>query len=82
MKLIAALLIAAALSACSGKAEESRSAGVDFKVDKLFTVDGCTVYRFTDSGAYRYFTNCSGSASWREACGKHCTRDVSVNGGA
>ncbi len=80
MKLIAALLAAALVASCGGKPEESRAVGVDFQVDKLFTVDGCTVYRFTDGGYYRYFTNCAGSVSWRESCGKHCTREVAVDG--
>ena len=81
MKLIVALLASVALTACSGgKPEETRAVGVDFQVDKLFTTDGCTVYRFADAGAYRYFTNCTGSTSWRESCGKHCTRDVAVEG--
>lgn len=45
------------------------------------TVDGCTVYRFYDSGYKRYFTNCKGSTEWRENCGKNCSRNVSVDGG-
>jgi hypothetical protein len=82
MKLIIALLAIAALTACGGKPEETRAVGVDFQVDKLFTVDGCTVYRFGDAGYMRYFTNCSGSTSWQEPCGKNCTRETAVVGAA
>lgn len=41
----------------------------DFEVKKLFTVDGCTVYRFTD-GNYHYFTTCKGSVVSRQQQGK------------
>jgi hypothetical protein len=68
------------LISCSAKQPESTTAaGVDFKVDKLFTHDGCTVYRFVDGGNYRYFTNCQGSTNWTENCGKNCSRNMSVN---
>jgi hypothetical protein len=35
-------------------------AGADstVRVGKLFTVDGCNVYRFSDSGYLRYFVTC------------------------
>lgn len=49
-----------------------------YHVDKLFTVDGCTVYRFQDNSYNRYFTNCSGSTQWHESAGK-TTRPMSVN---
>lgn len=68
------------LTACKGEPEATQKAGVDFKVETLFTVDGCTIYRFADGG-YKYFTNCKGSTSWQESCGKACTRDVNIGGG-
>lgn len=47
---------------------------VDFKVEKLFTHDGCTVYRFYD---YRnhYYTDCRGrtTSTYSTSCGKGCT---------
>ena len=55
------------------------------KVELLFEVDGCKVYRFYDGmsngGAYpvaKYFTKCVGSnsVSWVEPCGKGCWREV------
>lgn len=39
-----------------------KSSNPDYRVVKLFTVDGCTVYRFYDEYE-RYFTNCLGSIS-------------------
>lgn len=77
--LILALIAALALVGCAKPAETSTAAGVDFVVDKLFTHEDCTVYRFYDGGSARYFTNCSGSTSWKESCGKGCTREVGVD---
>ena len=61
---------------CDGriKAEQKISArqGGDYTVEKLFTVDGCTVYRFNDCG-FKYFTNCKGSTQWTESSGKTTT---------
>lgn len=79
MKLLIAVLAVAALTACSKQAETSTAVGVDFQVDKLFTHEGCTVYRFSDGGHNRYFTNCSGSTNWTESCGKNCTRPMNIN---
>jgi hypothetical protein len=78
MKYLIPLLILA-LVGCTKQAETSSAAGREFVVDKLFTHEGCTVYRFDDGGRSRYFTNCSGSTTWAENCGKNCTRDVNVN---
>lgn len=74
------LLAGAGLAACSKKAESTQQVNRDFQVDTLFTHDGCTVYRFNDGGASRYFTNCKGSTQWQEGCGKNCTRGVEVLG--
>ena len=79
MKKILILAAILALSGCGKPAETSTSVGREFVVDKLFTHEGCTVYRFTDHGNPRYFTNCSGSTTWREGCGKNCTRDININ---
>lgn len=81
MKILALALAMFALFGCEKQAEMSQPAGVGFQVDKLFTVDGCTVYRFDDAGR-RYFTDCKGSTEWRESCGKNCSRDAGVYGGA
>ena len=49
----------------------------DVKVELLFEIDGCKVYRFYDGGP-KYFTKCAGSSStsWIESCGKGCWREV------
>lgn len=70
------------MAACAEKPEHTSRAGVNFKVDTLFTKDGCTVYRFYDYGNARYFTNCGGSTEWRETSGpKGQTIPKEVNGG-
>ena len=55
----------------------------DVKVELLFEIDGCKVYRFYDDkvggGAQaKYFTKCTGSSStsWVEPCGKNCWWEV------
>lgn len=78
-----ALAVAAALSGCYGKPQTQESVTPDFSVARLFTYDGCTVYRFNDGGA-RYFTRCdsgSSSAAWQEGCGKNCTRSREISTG-
>lgn len=80
-KTIAALIVFIfALVACARAPESSVRAGVEFKVDTLFTHDGCTVYRFMDAGNLRYFTNCSGQTSWSESSGKS-SRKMEIVGG-
>lgn len=79
MKTVLAILALALLAGCGKPAETSTNVGVKFVVDKLFTHEGCTVYRFEDAGYKRYYTNCQGSTSWKEDCGKNCTRDMNVN---
>lgn len=79
MKRILVLAAILALAGCSKPAETSTSVGSEFVVDTLFTHEGCTVYRFNDGGNNRYFTNCSGSTTWRENCGKNCTRNMNIN---
>lgn len=81
MKRITALVTLALLAGCSGPAEVTQTVGGGYQVDRLFTHEGCTVYRFEDGGFSRYFTNCRGSASWTESCGKNCSRPVEVSGG-
>jgi hypothetical protein len=73
------ILAVALLVGCGKPAETSTSVGREFVVDKLFTHEGCTVYRFTDHGKARYFTNCQGSTNWTEGCGKGCTRQMDID---
>lgn len=73
MKNLYAVLVGLAvlvLSGCSKPAESTTRVGNNFEVGKLFTVDGCTVYRFEDSARSHYFTNCSGSTSYTISNGK------------
>lgn len=67
---------------CAKRAEYSEStSNSEFHVERLFNTDGCTVYRFYDSGYPRYFTKCENSSSstqWNESCGKNCSRSVEV----
>ena len=80
-RMLAAGLMLAALVGCHNKAEFTQRAGAGngIEVETLFTKDGCTVYRFHD-GIYRYFTHCRGSTTWREGCGKNCSREVGIPG--
>jgi hypothetical protein len=61
-KFIITLALLTILTGCTKQAESSSAAGVEFRVDRLFTHDSCTVYRFSDSGIYRYFVKCEGAA--------------------
>lgn len=79
MKYIIGIFMLFLVAGCQKKAESSVAVGGDFVVEKLFTHEGCTVYRFEDSGNNRYFTNCSGATSWNESCGKNCNRQMNVN---
>lgn len=67
MRGIAILMTCCALLSCKGEAidiDPKENFG-NYKVMKLFTVDGCTVYRFNDVGVY-YFTTCEGSVQWKD----------------
>ena len=63
------LLIAAAFrlplpgASCRQLSKDGTSLNSDYNVHKLFTVDGCTVYKF---GKYndKYFTNCAGAVQY------------------
>lgn len=69
------LLAALALSTLTGCREEQVEAvptdNPTFEVVKLFTVDGCTIYRF-DDGRRVHFADCRGSVSNQEryVCGR------------
>ena len=77
-----ALAALVAISACGEdhrKPKSASSVGIGYEVEELFTHNGCTVYRFSDKGYHRYFTNCSGATTWNESCGKGCTHEMGVN---
>lgn len=72
---IAVILIAAVgLFGCQKQPEVSTHQG-NFNVEKLFTHEGCTVYRFYDDRTV-YYTNCQGQANTQYSCGKNCTTNT------
>lgn len=75
--IISALL----LTACNNQPESMVTKG-EFKVERLFTNEGCTAYRFNDGGRYIYYTNCSGTtqSTHSSPCGKTtCSETNNVN---
>ena len=42
----------------------------EITIDFLFEYEGIKMYRFSDGGYYRYFTN-KGACQWSETHGKH-----------
>ena len=82
MKAIIVLLAVATLTGCQKQAESTQAAGSGFNVEKLFTVGGCSVYRFRDGMRPIYYTNCKGSTQTQQSCGKNCSYTQSVSGGA
>ena len=84
-KIMLSLAALAMVAGCEKPAESVAHTGAGFTVERLFTHDGCTVYRFSDSSK-RYFTRCDGIAAqstttWQESCGKNCTRPVEISVG-
>lgn len=59
------VVVVTLLTGCEKEPESTVVVGVeqDFKVGRLFTVDGCTAYRFYDNGQAIYYTNCKGATS-------------------
>ena len=85
-KIMLSLAALAMVAGCDKPAESVVRTGAGFTVERLFTHEGCTVFRFEDGGSSRYFTRCDGIAAqstttWQESCGKNCTRHVEVSGG-
>ena len=72
-----------ALVACVEPAESTAdSSNINIPVEKLFEVDGCTVYRFPDGGYTRYFSNCKSGRSevtYQQNCGKNCSRPETIS---
>jgi hypothetical protein len=76
-------LIALLCAACDKVPEEtSQTSNPNVQAEKLFTHDGCTVYRFYDGGRNHYFSKCDNAKSQtisQQSCGKHCVRDEVVS---
>lgn len=73
MKYLVLLLI---LSACARDGQESKNIG-NFRIEKLFTNEKCSVYRFYDTGNYHYYTSCQETIQTL-ACGKNCYREENI----
>ena len=85
-KIMLSLAALAMVAGCDKPAESVAHKGAGFAVERLFTHEGCTVFRFKDGGYNRYFARCDGIAAqstttWQESCGRGCTRPVEVSGG-
>lgn len=83
--MLVASIVTLLIVSCGKRAEQTdASSNEEIKVDRLFTHDGCTVYRFADYGAARYFARCGDQVqfSHQEPCGKGCTREVTTVGAA
>lgn len=72
-KLLIVAAVVAALTWCEKAAETTKNVG-EFKVERLFTFEGCTAYRFSDAGNRIYYTNCKGQASWETGTHKSRTK--------
>lgn len=77
------LLTLLMISSCAGQGQRVPVEDVvdNFEVVKLFTVDGITVYRFTDDGRYHYFTNRNGQSLNTISDGKTTREEVIDNYG-
>ena len=77
------IFIALLCAACEKVPEEtSRTTNPNVGVEKLFSHDGCTVYRFEDGGRSHYFTKCIDAKSQaisQQSCGKSCVRDEVIS---
>ena len=70
------ILVLTCLVGCEGNRGTPvvpEAAKSDFKLELIFKVEGCSVYRFHD-GYDRYLTTCPGSIESQIRCGKGCTR--------
>lgn len=83
-KLKIMLIVCVAILAGCGKQAEFKmseksehSSNKDIVVEKLFTHEGCTVYRFKDYRTH-YFSKCQNTSEvmsgQSESCGKNCTK--------
>jgi hypothetical protein len=73
------IVISLLLAACTKPAEQTSNVNAQFEVDRLFTNEGCTVYRFNDAG-HHYYVVCDGNPESisQKSCGKGCVRDENI----
>ena len=59
------------LVGCTAKPiKTNQTENKEITIDFLFEHEGIKMYRFSDGGYYRYFTN-KGACQWSETHGKH-----------
>jgi len=79
MKKVTLIIAVLFMVGCNKSAKQTvETDNSSFKVELLFEVDGCKVYRFVDGGRSRYFTTCSGGTSWSESHGKNSTVESGI----
>jgi hypothetical protein len=70
---LTALAVFFMVSCTTDPVSTTKTNNPDVQVDLLFVHDGCSVYRFYDSGHYIYYTVCDGRSSttaWQQQQGK------------
>ena len=77
------MITALVVAGCNKAPEYSSPAGREFVVDTLFIHEGCTMYRFSDGGYFRYYAKCDGDSATtrtegRERCGENCVRQSEI----
>lgn len=79
-RVYATLLLALLLAGCNRSPISTASTdNHEVAVDKLFTHEGCTIFRFSDGGYDHYFADCRGATvSQDHGCGKGCARHEDV----
>lgn len=80
MKNLLLVFLCLGIVSCAKKSEHTETVGPgkEYQVERLFTYEGCTVYRFQDVGRFIHYTNCNGQTTYRHTCGKNCEHDENV----
>lgn len=78
---IVLLSLLVAITGCEKKSEYATEVGPEkaYRIERLFSYEGCTVYSFQDVGRTIHYTNCKGSTIESQSCGKNCTEDTQTN---
>lgn len=76
--LVAATLLLAGCTNDNDPVSRSSTDNSQIPIDKMFTHEGCTIYRFDDAGHYHYWADCRGSVSSTQTCGRNCTHEDGV----
>ena len=66
-----AVAILYTITGCQKDPQEVQKQG-EFRIEKLFTHEGCTLYRFYDDRQV-YYSDCRGQTQTTRSCGKGCT---------